>query len=251
MQPERQKNPPLRSQRGFTLVELLVTITIIIAISGLALVGMKNARTSANMIVAANRVKGLGLANATYAADNGGRYVPIITDENGGPAVQWHFNAEFLSALIGELKVLEGVIGYEGVDGIPQSVLDPVTVKAKKRYWNRLSGSFGHNQEWMPAKVAWGVRGTADQHTIMSIKNPSQTFNFITSTDWLVRYDARYFWLKKPIEGKTENGQIAYRHKGKAIAVFYDGHTEFISPSDMKKLDAKGGRDNGFWGGSR
>ena len=247
----KNKHPPLRIQNGFTLVELLVTITIIVALASLGLVGLKSARISASMIVAANRIKSLGLANASYAADNNGRYVPVITDENGGGAVQWHFNAEFLRPLIGELPALEGVIGWEGVDGIPESVLDPVTVKAKKLYWNRLSASYGYNQEWLPAKVPWGETGTADQQTTMSIQNPSRTFNFITATDWLARFDGRYFWAKKPIEGKTGNGQIAYRHKGKAIAVFYDGHTEFISPSDMRKIDARGGINNAFWGGPR
>lgn len=242
--------PELR--RGFTLVEVLVMITIMIVIAGLALLGIQSARDYADMTVSMNRIKGLGVANAAYAADHNGRYVPIITtDDDAKPGVQWHFNAEFLKALMGELKLLEGVVGYEGTGGIPVGVLDPVTVKARKRYWDRLSGSYGYNQEHIPGGFSWGAKAQKAQQTIMTIPNPSRTFNFITATDWLVRYDARYQWLNRPIEGKTENGQIAYRHKGKAIAVFYDGHTELISPGDMRGFDARGEINNCFWGGTR
>lgn len=242
----------LNLHSGFTLVELLVAITIMIVIATLAFFGMQSARASADLTVSMNRIKGLGVANAAYAADHNGRYVPIITtDDDGMAGVQWHFNTEFLSALTGGLEMLEGVVGYEGADGIPEEILDPVTVRAKKRYWDRLSGSYGHNEECLPGGFTWGAKGQKAQQSIMTIRNPSRTFNFITATDWLVRFGDRYNWLKKPIEGKTENGQIAYRHEGKAIAVFYDGHTEVISPSDMRGFDARGGINNGFWGGTR
>ena len=62
---------------GFTLVELLVTITIIIALAAAVLVSMRSVRQSADAAVALNRIRSLGLANASYATDNAGKYVPV------------------------------------------------------------------------------------------------------------------------------------------------------------------------------
>ena len=243
--------PSARTGKGFTLVELLVTITIIIVIASLAFLGARSVRDSANMTTSMKRIKNLGLANAAYAADHGGRYVPIISIPEEGVGVQWHYNAEFLGFLAGDLPVLRGVIkDRNGIDGLPEELLDPVTVKAKQKDWSRLSGSYGYNQENIPGGYAWS-RGTKAQQTTSTIANPSRNFNFITATDWLVRHRGRFDWLKNPVEGKTSNGQIAYRYKGKAIAVFYDGHTELISPGDIEVFDTRGQWNNVFWGGTK
>jgi len=241
-------------RRGFTLVELLVVIVIVAALAGLAMLVSRKASASAYMVQSTARIKSLGQANALYASDHNGKYVPIITTDNDSVAgVQWHFNPEFLSILIGNVEFLDGITGYEGIGGVPEQVLDPVTVKAKKLYWDRFSGSYGHNLGGIRG-FEWGGRNQTAQQTLMSIQDPTRTFNFITSTDWLAKFDGRYIWSRNranAVEGKTGDGKIAYRHGRKAIAVFYDGHTELISPADMQKFDARGGVNNAFWGGTR
>lgn len=236
---------------GFTLVELLVTITIIIVLASLVFVGMKIARRSADKAVSMTRIRGLNQANASYAADHAGRYVPIYAfDENQRASVQWFYNASFLEGLIGDTEILEKFEENEGVDGLPESVLDPVVVRAKKKWWSRLSASYGYNQENMPGGD-WGQKNTTRGHTTASIRSPDRTCEFITATDWIAKYGGRLLWEKSPVEGKTPDGKIAFRHNGLALATFYDGHVEPINMADMKRFDQRGGINNVFWGGPR
>jgi type II secretory pathway pseudopilin PulG len=235
---------------GFTLVELLVTITIIIALAAIIAVSMRGMRQSADTAVALNRIRSLGLANASYAADNSGRYVPVFEfDQDQKASVMWFYNKEFLKELIGDPQFLNDPEEFEGKDGFPESVLDPVTVRAKKKYWSRISGSFGYNAENTKGG-GWGEANAAARHTTLTVANPVRTCQFITATDWLAKYSGRFLWQTQGYEGKTPDGKIAYRHKGKALVVFYDCHTEAITPKDMTRFDTRGGVANVFWGGT-
>ena len=209
---------------GFTLVELLVTITIIVALAGLTAMGMKRMRESADTVTTMKRIAGFAHANALYAADHEGKYVPAYSfDEEAKPGIPWHYNPTFLEALV---------------------------VRAKKFQWSRISASFAYNNENVPGG-GWGQPGTSRAHTITSVKYPAEAFAFITATDWIANYSGRLLWKKKPVEGKTGDSKIAYRHQNKAVVVFYDGHTSTISMTEMRKIDGLGGPANVFWGGEK
>lgn len=246
--------PPKRCShrsRGFTLVEMLVVITIIIVLAALSVIGFKRMREKADVVTTVKRIRGFTEANALYATDHNGKYVPVFAfDEDGQGAVQWHYNRAYLEALIGDKEALENSEVFEGIDGLPEQVLDPIVIRAKKRYWSRISASFGYNAENMPGG-GWGQPGTARSHSINSVSNPSETCAFITATDWLVLHSGCLLWERSPVEGKTENSKIAYRHQGKAVVAYYDGHTGLISIDDMKEINRRGGVNNVFWGGSR
>jgi prepilin-type N-terminal cleavage/methylation domain-containing protein/prepilin-type processing-associated H-X9-DG protein len=244
---------PFRSAKaaGFTLIEVLVTFTIIVVLATLAALLTKKLRSSADSTTAMKRISAYAQANSLYATDNGGKYVPAYSfDEDGAAGIPWHFNPTFLQALIGDTLDIEDAEEFEGKDGLPEQILDPIVVRAKKRYWSRVSASFAYNNENLPGG-GWGQPGTSRAHTIHSVRNPSESFAFITATDWIANYGGRYLWLKSPQEGKSNDSKIAYRHQGKAVAAFYDGHTEIISVEDMKRFDRFGGMANVFWGGTR
>jgi prepilin-type N-terminal cleavage/methylation domain-containing protein/prepilin-type processing-associated H-X9-DG protein len=248
------KNPilPIRRRHGgFTLVELLVTIAIVIVLAALAFLGLRRAKKSAELAVTVNRIRSLAHANSLYATDHNGKYVPIYSfDEESRASVQWHYNQTFLEPLIGIQSCLEEYEVHEGADGLPEEVLDPIVVREKKRFWSRISASFGYNQENMPGG-GWGQPGTDRSHSVISMTTPTQTFQFITCTDWIAKYSGRYIWRQKPEEGKTEDGKIAYRHGERAVVVYYDGHADTITVDEMRTIDRRGGIDNVFWGGDR
>lgn len=236
---------------GFTLVELLVTITIIGALAALTTVGIKRMRQSADTTVAIKRIAGFAQANALFAVDHNGKYVEAYAfDEDGGRKVSWHINPTFLETLIGDNSLLEGADQFEGVDGLPESVLDPAVVRAKRSQWSRIPASFAYNNENVPGG-GWGEPGTSRAHTITSVKNPSEQFAFITATDWIANYGGRYLWKNSPVEGKTFDSKIAYRHQNKAVVAFYDGHTETKTIEQIRAIDRLGGINNVFWGGEK
>lgn len=236
---------------GFTLVEMLVTITIIVSLAALTTVGTKRLRESADTVTTLKRIGGFANANAIFAVDHGGKYVEAYAfDDDGAGKVCWHYNRAFLEALIGDNPALENAEQFEGIDGLPEQVLDPTVVRAKKRSWSRISASFAYNNENVPGG-GWGQPGTSRTHTVTSVKNPSEAFAFITATDWIANYSGRLLWKKSPVEGKTSDSKIAYRHAGKAVVAYYDGHCGLISINEVRALDKLGGVANVFWGGDK
>ena len=65
-----------RRNSGFTLVELLVTIAILIMLVGILFPGLSKARKSAKATVCKTRLADLGKGIAMYADDNEGRLMP-------------------------------------------------------------------------------------------------------------------------------------------------------------------------------
>jgi prepilin-type processing-associated H-X9-DG protein len=77
---------------------------------------------------------------------------------------------------------------------------------------------------------------------------PERSAAFITATDAVAHHRSRFLW-KGPgaVEGKTGNQKIAYRHNGKALVAYYDGHVAEVSMNDMKLIDQQGGANHVFW----
>src|SRR6478672_10566849 len=126
-------NPHSTRHCGFTLVEILVTICIIAALVALTTIGMKKLRDSADTVTTLKRIAGFTHANSLYAVDHNGKYVAAYSfDEESKPGIPWHYNPSFLEALIGENLSIEEAEEFEGVDGLPEQVLDPTVVRARK-----------------------------------------------------------------------------------------------------------------------
>lgn len=58
-------------------------------------------------------------------------------------------------------------------------------------------------------------------------------------------YGGRFTW--DGTEGPPRKGIIAYRHGGKALVAYYDGHVGEITKAQMKELDDNGGKEHPLW----
>jgi len=65
---EAQSMPVLRMQKGFSLIELLIVVAIILIIAAIAIPNLIKARISANEASAVNTVRTYTSANVTYSA---------------------------------------------------------------------------------------------------------------------------------------------------------------------------------------
>ncbi len=232
------------NRKGFTLVELLVTIAIIATLAAASVAGYRKYTKTANLAVATSNMRQLQTANMSYASDHNGKYVPVYgfgDEENPGLKSKWWNNPEFNFELTGDATVFDG-----GNFKFPLGLLDPTVVKAKKRGYSQIYTSYGYNQVGMPG--GWNIPGTDTGFRVVGISDPGRSAAFISSTDWIAKYGARFNWSgANAVEGYTEDGKIAYRHDGKALVAYYDGHVGTITPEQMRDIDAKGGNANIFW----
>ncbi len=236
--------PSLRSARAFTLVELLVTITIIIAIAALSFMGISKMRKSGDRVVAIRNMSQLQLANASYASDNNGKYVP--TDEwndEGSGYVKWSDNPQFVRFL----KPDAAVYSTGGIDAtLPLGMMDPTVVRAKKLMYNEVQANYAYNKTGMTG--GWATPGARPSYTVSQVTDPSRSAVFFSATDWNTDHIRRFLWTgAAAVEGKTRDGKIAYRHNNKAIVIYYDGHAGEITQADIRRIDGLGGANNIFW----
>ena len=69
----------MRNNKGFTLIEIMVVIGIIIVLAGLLMPAMNRARKQATRVECINNLKNIGIAIQSYALDNDGKYPPTGT----------------------------------------------------------------------------------------------------------------------------------------------------------------------------
>lgn len=230
---------------GFTLTELLVVILIIVTIAALSLMGIRRMRDLADKTGAIRSLSQLQLANVSYSADNGGKYVPyLITDEDGKRIGWWYQVPEFLNYFRGEVTAADG----QPSKSVPLSMLDPKVVRAKLPFYSSMAGSFGLNQTGLPASTGPSVRPS---HTVSTVTKPEQSMAFASATDVRVNHGSRFNWFSREPdkrEGKTSDGGLAFRHGDKAIAVYFDGHVGELTKSELGEIDkTKGGATGAFW----
>jgi prepilin-type N-terminal cleavage/methylation domain-containing protein/prepilin-type processing-associated H-X9-DG protein len=236
------KNQIAGSRPGFTLTELLVVILIIAVLATLGFLGTRRVRDMADKATAIRSLSQLQIANAGYATDHAGKYVPfVVNDENGNREGYWYQVPEFLNYFRGEVYDASG----NPSKSVPLSMLDPKVVRAKvDSFYKSMAGSFGLNVTGLPANN--GVPLASPAHNMANVTKPELSMAFASATDVRVAYTSRFNW--RDVEGKTSDGGIAYRHGKKAIVVYFDGHVGEVSKNDMKEIDSsKGGSKSSFW----
>jgi prepilin-type N-terminal cleavage/methylation domain-containing protein len=72
-----------QSSKGFTIIELLVVVSIIALLVGILLPAIGKARDNAQVNQSKNNLRQMGVAHKTYAADWADRHVTVVRDNLG------------------------------------------------------------------------------------------------------------------------------------------------------------------------
>lgn len=258
------KKTTQKLMRAFTLVELLVVISIIALLLAILMPSLNKAREQGRKVVCLNHEKSLQLSNNVYANENGGCYVPVVSIPSNGPAsitqdnidpYTWLANLAFRK-ITGVKDAEKTNVSYSGGIELPDKFYCPSDEIARqhKKSDKNILVSFAYNvEDW------WGMTGTPQNsfpqqiqkgvglgYKQSQIKNVPSKINFIDSVDWWVIWTGANYskaWdrvgqrqrevyadpAKYGITGAMNTvGPVLFRHSEGAVIAFYDGHAAYL-----------------------
>ncbi|MFA7485868.1 MAG: DUF1559 domain-containing protein [Phycisphaerae bacterium] len=242
----------MKKRQAFTLVELLVVISIIALLMAVLVPSLNVARELARRVVCGNNMKGIGQANMSYVSAWNGYFVPIGypgVDRNGNDqTIQWIRNPDFR-------KYMQ-IDAYDDGEGPRTSSNDAslYTLPRKQQCPSDLNVrdpsraldgsvliSYGYNLQGL-AQGDWGnAWHNLVGHKQSDVKNPAEKLMFTEGVgDWWVSWNGAnhvQFWNNPVLGPRATNdeyrgrggwGATAYRHSEGVNVLFYDGHVEYL-----------------------
>lgn len=243
---------PSPKAKGFTLVELLVTITIIITLASLIFLMVRKGLDSARTSTSVSNLHQLYIGIGSWAAENNMRF-PINYKANafGGSskpkeeiAAVWYEAAG--RNIYSDLYQKTSAAGLPWMWGTKYSNGYEGTVfrspNAEKGY-SKTIASYGYNGAFQR------VDDSTSQTTVISV-DPSK---FNPGRTCLIADNSGKSHTLSP-DGDTGNTSInprngasgPFKRDGKAVVLYLDGHTDTITAARAKELNSK--KDDPFWG---
>jgi len=240
-------------KKGFSLVELLVVISVISLIMAILLPVLATARSQACGAMCQSNLRQLFLANMGYTLENDGYYVPAAADimsEKGGKW-RWHGVRESADEPFDPLRgPLKGYLADGKVKECPEW-----GDFARGGSWNENfeqgCGGYGYNRvylgsrEWQDRQfVTIEQMEKAGWETTMTIEvsNPAETLMFADTAmcvegSTLIEYSFAeppfYVYRGRPMTGFYLSPSIHFRHRGRAKVEWADGHSDSRRMADF------------------
>jgi prepilin-type N-terminal cleavage/methylation domain-containing protein len=221
--------------RGFTLIEVLVVVSIIAALAAVVMTISKSSKAKAQQVVTLQKMKALGTAFAAYTTDKNG-LMPLESaigsddwTDAGKPENQevWYNALPSLmnAPAVGAIGSTDPARFYQ--DAYPLFIAGAPYPSAEKRV-NKPLFAVGMNSRLQRKSDS----GVVSQSRLAQILNPAKTVVFLERG--------------LPNDKKTAAGQAGFngspkanarafaaRHNQKGCLVFADGHSEVRAASEL------------------
>ncbi|UCG15367.1 MAG: prepilin-type N-terminal cleavage/methylation domain-containing protein [Phycisphaerales bacterium] len=228
--------PVARGRRAFSLIELLVVVSVTALLVSILLPSLRRAREQARATVCASNIRQLVVANAAYASEHKGRYCPGGAEMKTGNLHRWHGTRsdrdEPFDPRHGPLVPYLGA--GEGIRACP-SFRD--FVRDGDAAFEKGNGGYGYNQAYIGRIVRKHSNGSfevvTDCYGVLSerIRQPGQTVMFTDAAfagtaAGVIEYsfaEPRFHpeWIQ--FEARADPS-IHFRHDKAANVAWCDGH---------------------------
>lgn len=248
---------PPQKPRGFTLIETLIVIVIIAAISVIGFQGFTNLRMRANQAASTTNLRQLAAANLLYTADHLS-YCPFGDPTN---RIRWHGGRDSAGAKFDPEKgFLAEYLGQSRRVGICPQLVPMLT---DEKSWEDGSGGYGYNDTYIGA-----IPGASFQpNRPANVPRPDRTLMFATTAlakgSGLQEYPGAAAWRYVKQSGALAGPlqpTVHFRFNGKALVAWCDGHVTEEHQSDSSSTNYYGGdnesarigfcgpeENNGWW----
>jgi prepilin-type processing-associated H-X9-DG protein len=211
---------------GFSLLELLVSVGIVVILVGVLLPGLSHAREQAKAACCRSNIRQLALANGLYSQESGGVYVPGAADFLSN-LHRWHGERSSLyEPFVSARGPLVPYLGPEGAIRVcPAFYPDSKGFEAG-------NGGYGYNNAYIGVQTPTNRRGRViDVRDLAGtvadrVKHPGETVMFTDSAfgdSGLIEYsfaEPRFH----PSYGSRADPSIHFRHTRTANVAWCDGH---------------------------
>lgn len=223
---------------GFSLIELLVVISIVAVLAAILLPAVQLAKRSAHSVGCMSNLRQQGIALLTYSQDNSGVVLPLVGGLSNNP---WEDMGQL------HLLVQGGYIELPGCDNLADPVSgDRTIVRCPAGLSNGLAGiaTDPYSPEllrpgrWTVVRLPAGTRKYYDSWYTWNAGFWKKTGGWYLLCDkgtlnTIGKLDSAIFLIDGNSALHPSSSRFSARHNGKSNILFGDGHVGSAAPRDL------------------
>ncbi len=219
------------AKHGFTLVELLVTITIIIVLAALSFMGITRAKEAAQRSGSAANLRQFSVAITGFASDNNGFLPATRNGSNYWPQFLWpNLPSTGVYLRPGTRNRPINATKNDGDGYFAMADNSAMTPEKQPIRWNYVinggAPTLPFSELGADGKALPGIANGLSR-PLMQIDNPSRTIMLAEGNG--------AFWING--EAKTNCSRMRKWSNGKCNILWFDGSVRMLSPKDLRPSD--------------
>ncbi len=246
-------------KKAFSLVELLVVISVIALLMAILMPALVAARSQAYAAVCKSNLRQLLIAGIGYATENDSFYVPAASDmwDSSGGHHRWHGVRDNKDEPFDPLK--SPLVGYLAEGKVKEC---PEKVKfIKGLSWSvsfeQGCGGYGYNMTYLGSRLWQGgiismsayKAAYAETTRMEEVRRPSETLMFADTAmsidgQYLIEYSFAeppfYVYEGKPVTSFYLSPSIHFRHRDRANIGWTDGHIDSRRMAEFENRNVYG-----------